>query len=186
MEIEGGEKPERFRAGGVVSGVVGIATALGLVVFGVVSDRDGFAPWAFPVLLAFGLLSWAMLIRPAVVLHRDELELRNVLHSRWIPFDRMDDFQVTQVTKVRVGERTYVGAGLGRSRRAMVHDVKAGVDQGKGQHSLGWLVEEKVHRRMHPHDAVPGGGEVRRTWAVPEVAGFAILAVATPVALLLG
>lgn len=184
MESEGSERPEHYRAGGVVPGVVGIVTGVGLFVFGVVSDRDGFAPWAFPLLLAFGLLSWAFLVRPAVLLHRDELELRNVLHSQWIPFERMDDFQVKQVTRVRVGERTYVGAGLGRSRRAMVRDARAGADQGKGQHSLGWLVEEKVNRRMHPHDAVAGEGEVRRTWAVPEIAALVVLALSTLVALL--
>lgn len=188
MESEGIERPERYRTGGLASGVIGIVTAVGLFVFGVVSDRDGFAPWAFPLLLAFGVLSWAILIRPAVLLHRDVLELRNVLHSRWIPFARIDDLQVTQVTKVRVGDQTYVAAGLGRSRRAIVQDARAEADGARGQHSLGWLVEEKVRRRMNPHDAVPDPdpAPVRRTWAVPEIAALAAFAVALVIALLVG
>lgn len=186
MESEGNERPEHYRSGGLVAGVIGIATAVGLVAFGVVSDRDGFAPWAFPLLLAFGVLSWAILIRPAVLLHRDELELRNVLHSQWIPFARIDDVQVKQVTKVHVGDQTYVAAGLGRSRRAIHHDARAGQDGGREQYSLGWLVEEKVRRRMNPHDAVTDPAPVRRTWAVPEIAALAVFAVALVIALLVG
>lgn len=185
MESEGNEKPEHYRSGGMVSGVIGIATAIGLAVFGLVSDRDGFAPWAFPLLLAFGVLAWAILIRPAVVLHRDEIELRNVLHSRWIPFARIDDVQVKQVTRVHVGDQTYVAAGLGRSRRAIHQDARAGQEGSRGQHSLGWLVEEKVHRRLGGSAPASADAPVRRTWALPEIVALVVLAVATVALLLL-
>ncbi|WP_028653926.1 hypothetical protein [Nocardioides sp. J54] len=178
MQSEGVEKAERYSSGGLVSGFLGIGTVLALLVFAVLSDDDGFAPWAFPALLLAAVLMWAVLLRPAVVLHPGELELRNVLHSRFIPYPLMTDVQVKQVTVVEVGDERFVGAGLGRSRGTMRSDAKAGPDI-TADHSIGWLVEEKVRRRMNPHDPVADPGPVRRVWALPEVGAIAVLAVVT-------
>ena len=77
-----------------------------------------------------------------------------------------------------------VGSGFGRSRLTINRDAKAGPDASPEQRSVGWLVEEKIRRRMKPHDAVVDRGEVRRTWAWAEIGGLAVLAVATLVTLL--
>lgn len=186
MESEGGEKAERYSSGGLVSGVLGLVAVAAMLGYGLVSDRDGYAPWAYPALLFAGVLVWAILLRPAVVLHRDELELRNVLHSRFIPFARISSVAINQMTVVVVDDDKFVGSGFGRSRITINRDAKAGPDAGSGQHSVGWLVEEKVRRRMRPHDAVTDRGEVRRAWAVPEIVALAALGLATVVVLLVG
>lgn len=179
MQSEGGEKAERYSSGGLVSGVVGLVAVAVMIGFGLVSDADGFAPWAYPALLLAGVLVWAILLRPAVVLHRDELELRNVLHSRFIPFARITSVKINQMTVVGVGDDTFVGSGFGRSRMTIKRDAKAEREAASDQHSVGWLVEEKVRRRTRPHDPVADPGEVRRVWAMPEIVALAVLAVVT-------
>ena len=186
MESEGGEKAERYSSGGLVSGVVGLVAVVAMLGYGLVSDRDGFAPWAYPGLLLAGVLIWVILLRPAVLLHRDELELRNVLHSRFIPFARITSVQIKQMTVVVVDDEKFVGSGFGRSRHTINRDAKAGPDASSEQHSIGWLVEEKVRRRMKPHDAVTDPGEVRRVWALPEIVALAVLGLVTVVVLLVG
>ncbi len=184
MQSEGDGKAERYSSGGLVSGVVGLIAVVALIAFGLVAEGDGFAPWAYPALVLAGVLVWAILLRPAIVLHRDELELRNVLHSRFVPYARITSVQVNQMTVVVVDDDKYVGSGFGRSRLTINRDAKAGPGATAGQHSVGYLVEEKLRRRMRPHDAVTDPGEVRRTWAVPEIAALVVLALATLVTLL--
>ncbi|HWJ09602.1 MAG TPA: hypothetical protein VNS46_09525 [Nocardioides sp.] len=179
MQSEGGGKAERYSSGGLVSGVVGLVAVVAVIGFGLFSDEAGFAPWAYPALLLAGVLVWTVLLRPAIVLHADELELRNILHSRFVPFARMTSVQVKQMTVVEVGEERFVGSGFGRSRLTINRDAKAGPSAPSEQRSVGWLVEEKVRRRMMPHDGFTDLGEVRRTWAVPEIAAIVVLAVVT-------
>lgn len=182
MQSEGAEKAERYRSGGLVTGVIGIVIVVGVIGFGLVAEDDGLAPWAYPLLLLAGVLAWAVLIRPAVVLHAEELELRNVLHSRWVPYPRITAVAISQVTAVHVGEDRYVGSGFGRSRRTLHRDSRAlqEADQEgiRARHSLGWLVEDKIRRRADA-ETFAEPGPVRRTWAWPEVAAFAVLALAT-------
>lgn len=184
MQNEGDEKAERYSSGGLISGVVGLVAVVALIAFGLVSGGDGFAPWAYPALLLAGVLVWAILLRPAVLLHRDELELRNVLHSRFIPFARISSVQINQMTVVHVDDDKFIGSGFGRSRLTINRDAKVGPAAPAEQHSLGYLVEEKIRRRMRPHDAVSDPGEVRRTWAVPEIVALAVLALVTALTLL--
>lgn len=179
MQSEGGEKAERYSSGGLVSGVVGLLAVVVIIGYGLVSDSDGFAPWAYPALLLAGVLVWAILLRPAVLLHRDELELRNVLHSRFIPFTRISSVEINQMTVVVVDDDRFIGSGFGRSRLTINRDAKAGPGAAPEQHSVGRLVEEKVRRRMKPYDPVADPGGVRRTWAVPEIAALAVLTVVT-------
>lgn len=179
MENEGVAKVERYRSGGTISGVVGMAAVILLLVWGLVSNNDGMSPWAFPALVLGGVLVWAILLRPSIALHADELELRNVLHRRFVPFARITSIRIDQMTVVEVDEARYVGSGFGRSRLTINRDAKAGPDAPAEQHSVGWLVEEKIRRRMRPHDAVADVGEVRREWAWPEIGALAVLALAT-------
>lgn len=184
MENEGVAKVERYRSGGTISGVVGMAAVVLLLGWGLASNNDGMAPWAFPALVLGGVLVWAILLRPSIALHRDELELRNVLHTRFVPFARITAFRIDQMTVVEVDGKRYVGSGFGRSRLTINRDAKVGPDAPSDRHSVGWLVEEKVRRRMRPHDAVAEPGQVRREWAWAEIGALAVLALATLVTLL--
>lgn len=179
MQSEGDGKAERYSSGGLVSGVVGLVAVVAVIGYGLASDGDGFAPWAYPGLLLAGVLVWAILLRPAILLHRDELELRNVLHSRFVPFARITSVQINQMTVVEVDEDRFIGSGFGRTRLTINRDAKAGPGAPSEQHSVGWLVEEKIRRRMKPHDAVSDPGEVRRTWALPEIVAIGVLAAVT-------
>ena len=82
MQSEGVDKVERYSSGGLVMGVTGLVLLAAVMIYGLVDDEAGFAPWAYPFCLLLGVLTWLVMIRPAVRLHRDELELRNVLHTR--------------------------------------------------------------------------------------------------------
>lgn len=79
------------------------------------------------------------------------------------------------MTVVVVDEDRFVGSGFGRSRLTINRDAKAGPGARPEEHSVGWLVEEKVRRRMKPHDAFTERGEVRRVWALPEIVALAVL-----------
>lgn len=195
MRSEGDEKGERYSSGGIVSGVTGLVAIVAVLAYGVLDEGADLASWVYPGLLLAAGLIWAVLLRPAVVLHPEELELRNVFHSRWIPYGRIDSLAIDQVTRVEVDERRYVGSGFGRARLAINRDAQAGPNAPSDRRSLGWLVEEKIRRRMSSErTALPTGsraaiGEpapVRRTWAVPEVAVVSVLAVVTLVLALLG
>ena len=187
MRSEGVGKAERYSSGGVVSGVVGLAVAVAILGFAVFDSGSDFPAWGYPLTVLAAVGVWAVLIRPAVVLHEAELELRNVFHSRWVPYARITSVVVGQVTTIRVDEAKYVGSGFGRSRLAINRDAKATQAGLTDKHSLGWLVEEKLQRRAKA--AVREGepaGEVRRTWAVPEIAALAVLAAVTLVLLAVG
>lgn len=179
MRSEGVEKGERYSSGGLVSGVVGLVAVVAVLGYGLFVDDAGLAAWAFPGLLLVAALVWAILIRPAVVLHPEEIELRNVLHSRWVPFARMTSVAINQVTIVEVEDDRFVGSGFGRARLAINRDAKAGPDARAEQRSLGWLVEEKVRRRMEAAETRGEPAAVRRTWALPEIVTLGALSVVT-------
>lgn len=190
MQNEGVGKVERYSSGGLATGLVGLALVVVVAAYGVLDPEAGFAPWAYPFCLFLAVLIWVVLVRPAIRLHRDEIELRNMLHTRWVPFADITSVEIGQVTAVTVGEQKYVGSGFGRSQRAIRRDNAAPRDTPLAKRSTAWLIEEKVRRRIEAARYEPAGSgeavEVRRAWAWPEIAALAVLAVATVVAALVG
>lgn len=189
MQNEGVGKPERYSSGGLVIGVVGLLLVAAVIAYGLLDAEAGFAPWAYPFCLLLGVLVWTVLIRPALRLHRDELELRNALHTRWVPFAVITSVQISQVTVVRVGERRFVGSGFGRTRRAIRHDGRAAHDTPVEKRSTAWLIEDKIERRIASARDLGAAGpapEPRHAWAWPEIALLGALAVATLVLALFG
>ena len=185
MQNEGVDKVERYSSGGLVMGVTGLVLVAAVMTYGLVDDEAGFAPWAYPFCLLLGVLTWMVMIRPAVRLHRDELELRNVLHSRWVPFAAITRVDITQVTVVDVGEQRYVGSGFGRTRGTIRQDRRASHDTPLEKRSAAWLIQDKIERRIasarERRTTSEGAAEVRHAWAWPEIAVLALLAVATVV-----
>jgi len=190
VQNEGVDKVERYSSGGLVVGLIGMALALAVLVYGLVDDEAGFAPWAYPFCLLLGLLAYLVLVRPAIRLHRDELELRNVLHSRWVPFALITGVEIAQVTVVRVGEQRYVGSGFGRTRRTIRQDGRAAHDTPLEKRSTAWLIEDKVERRAaaarERRTTDDAALEVRHAWAWPEITALGVLTVATVVLALVG
>ncbi|MDQ6522052.1 hypothetical protein RB608_00495 [Nocardioides sp. LHD-245] len=195
MQNEGVEKAERYSSGGLVVGVIGLVFVAIAIGYGLLDPEAGFAPWAYPFCLLLGVLIWMILIRPALRLHHDELELRNALHTRWVPFALITSVEIGQVTVVNVGETKYVGSGFGRTRRTIRQDKSAAHDTPLEKRSTAWLIEDKLHRRMAAgqeraaRELRSGEGverRVRHAWAWPEIGALVVLLVATVVLALVG
>ncbi|WGX98332.1 hypothetical protein [Nocardioides sp. L-11A] len=192
MQNEGVEKAERYSSGGLTVGVIGLVLVVVAIGYGLLDPEAGFAPWAYPFCLLLGVLIWVILIRPALRLHHDELELRNALHTRWVPFALITSVEIGQVTVVQVGETRYVGSGFGRSRRTIRRDESAADDAPLEKRSTAWLIEDKLRRRMvagqdlAARTGLDGAREVRHAWAWPEIGALVVLLVATVVLALVG
>lgn len=196
--------PDRFSSGGRGVGVVGLVVVGVFVAVGLVGDGDGrFAPWLVAAGLFFGVLIWSVLVRPAVVLHPEHLELRNVLRDTAIPYRRIAEVRVEHVTVVEAGGRRYLGTGLGRARRSLRREGAGGPGGGidvlarfgstfdasdRDRTSVGAMVQTKVRHRVWQAEGTERGepGPVRRTWAWPELAALVVLAGATVVLALAG
>lgn len=189
MGSEGEKKTEEYRTGGMLPGVVGLVVVVVVLGIGVTDPHLDFPLWGFAV-AAFAVVGlWALMMRPCVRLTDTEMQLRNVFHDRWIPYAAISGIKVNQVTRVTVGEIEFIGSGLGRSRRDIRLDAKVDKDADHAlHHSVGWLVEERVRRRMR--DARPIAGDaaaaVRHAWARPVIGAFAGSLLLTVVLLLLG
>ncbi|GAA3658783.1 hypothetical protein GCM10022237_18500 [Nocardioides ginsengisoli] len=208
MRSEGVEKVERYSSGGKGLGIFGLVVVAAIVAYGVIDRGADFQPWFIALCLLFGAIIWASLVRPALVLHEDELELRNIVHDRWVPYARITDFRIDQVTIVFTDEgEKYVGAGFGRSRRMIRRDGAGGVASGglftsrfasmtpaddTEKHSLGWLIQDKVRRNaagavekaeLSPEIPV---APARGAWAWPQIVILGGLALVTVVLAIVG
>lgn len=198
--------PERFSSGGRGVGIVGLVVVGVFVAAGLLGGDDGdgrLAPWLLAAGLLFGVLVRCVLVRPAVVLREDELELRNILRDHRIPYARISDVHVKHVTVVEADGRRYLGTGLGRARRSLRREGADGqggaidvlarfgstFDAGDRDHtSVGAMVQTKVrHRVWHAEGTLRGEpGPIRHRWAWPEITALAVLALATVVLALVG
>lgn len=171
---------ERFSSGGRVLGAIGIVGVAAVLAYGALDRRAGFEPWAYPLCLLVGVAIWTTLVRPGLLMDASTLELRNLLHSRWIPLARITDVSVGQVAVVHADGRRYVGTGVGRTRRQIRQDARRPDDRPE-ERSYGLLVEHRIRRRAEDARAVAGGEPpvVRRTWAWPEIGALGLLTIAT-------
>lgn len=178
---------ERFPpSNGVVSGYIGLAITVGILVLAVL-PWDAGRPLGVAILATLGiLLVWATLLRPALWVSGRTLVLRGIFHSDHVPLGAIDRVAVSQVTAISVRGKRYVSPVVGftarqksRNRR---HDLRAvGADvpppARTATNTYQVYVEERIaqlakeDRELHgPTDA-----PVRRTWAWPELAGTAVL-----------
>lgn len=186
MESEGRKKAERFSSSSTVAGVIVIVAVAAVLAGGAFDSTRQFPVWCYPCGVLVAVAIWVVMLRPAVLLGEHELEIRNVFHSRWIPYLRITGVVVEQVTSVRTDGGTYVASGFGRTRRTIqLERVRAARGTTKDL-SLGLLVEQKIKRRVDAaHDLAGRSGQdeanaqVRRTWAWPEIAALSIAAVVT-------
>jgi hypothetical protein len=113
-----GEEPvERFRpTGGVLSGVLALAFVAAIVVVGAVNLAAGFPLPFVTAALVLGVLVWAAMLRPRVWATADELVLRNMLSTAFIPLAAIEQVVVRQVLAVSAGGRRYVSPAIGKPR----------------------------------------------------------------------
>lgn len=203
MRSEGVEKSERYSSGGRGTGIVGLVIVGAVVAYGVLDRGAGYQAWFIALCVLFGALLWAILLRPALVLHDDTVELRNILRDRWIPYALITDVKIDQMTVVHTEDAKFIGAGFGRSRRNIRRDGAGGgtagldlngrfesgfaADPPDERRSIGWLVQDKVQRRAdHARALGLEPGPVRAAWSWPVVGLLGALALATLLLALLG
>jgi hypothetical protein len=174
------EPVEEFRpTGGRVQGVIAVTAAAGLVAIGLRDLDSGFPAPLVAACLLLGLLAWASMLRPRVWATADDLVMRNMLHTVWIPLAAIQTVVVRQVLAVGVGEGRYVSPAIGQSARATARADQAGarksatesyqvfVEQRIGQLADTARSELGVEKHSEEQAALAEG--VRRSWAWPEI-----------------
>lgn len=202
------EPVERFRpTSGQVVGHLTIASIAVLVVYFAINvhSRDGLRVGT--ALVFFGVLVWAVLLRPRATAYPDELHLLNSFRDVVIPYTAIDEVTVGRVMSVWVGDDRHVCTGIGRPLRkvapggrkgssSMLGLGRGGADETDGtvrgaisyadfvQGRITSLAEEAKRR------ALSAGGTTdarpRHVWAWPEVIGLLGSGAAFALSLVLG
>ncbi|WP_340537447.1 hypothetical protein [Nocardioides sp. GXZ039] len=194
--------PTSGRVFGVIAVLLGV-TAVGAGLFA--SDDVVWGMVAFGIF--FTALAWAAMLRPGVAIRGDRLVLRNLVDTVSIPLAGIEEVAVRQVLAVRVGERRYTCAAIGRSRRQLRRADRAPRPDGEvetsgreeaerlAQQAYGEWVQERIRQLAEqareeqgiaPYSAAQGAlaADVTRRWAYPEIAVLVISAIATVVFIL--
>lgn len=163
---------------GRITGVLGVAICVGIVVLGVAESARGFPPAVVWAALFGGVLFWAALLRPRVRVTESELRLRNMLTTISVPLAAIEQIVVRQVLSVRAGERRYVSSAIGKSWRQLLKSGR-GTDAGADA-PYPDFVEGRLHKLAEDARIREGIGQlsdeqleraeaVRREWAWPEI-----------------
>lgn len=171
---------ERFPpTSGRVSGVIGLVTAavvLGLAIW----PRDTGTPLGVAIVACFGaLVTWVTLLRPALWVTTDDLVLRNMLVTTYVPLAAIDRVITAQVLAVIAGEQRYVSPVIGYSLRQTVTGRNRDAKAPTAADTYQVFVEERImhHAKTAREKGAPATA-VRRSLAWPEIAGLVVLAVA--------
>lgn len=104
---------------GRATGIGGLVLAAVVAIYAVagVDQSVGFPLLALAFLVA--VLTYAAVLRPRVALSDDELMLRQMFGTTWIPLAAIQDVTVRQMTIIRVADRKYDTPALARPRTSM-------------------------------------------------------------------
>ncbi|MCW2795952.1 hypothetical protein [Nocardioides sp.] len=191
------EPVERFRpTSGRITGGIGLAVALAIVVIGIV-DRGAIPGPVLTGALVVGVLVWASTLRPRVSVTEDHLVLRNMLDTVSIPLASIEEIAVRQVLAVRAGADRYVSPAVGRSWRQTIKSNKrnTAVPVDAALASYPDFVEQRIRQRCDDERAKRGiqsysdeqaalAEGVRRQLAWPEIAALAVATLAFVISLL--
>lgn len=178
----------RFRpTNGRVSGFLGIAAAVLVVVLAAVSEQNLTGVRVALGAALAGVLVWAVLLRPRVLADADTLVLRGAVRDTHVPLADVDEVTVRSTLNVWLGEQRFTSAAVGRSTRSMVRRRSSGhlsstglgyVPAGKETATVGdgdyaTFVEATIRdlAASARRDAT-GPREVRRQWSVPVLAAL--------------
>lgn len=205
MESERSETVvERFPpTSGRFSGILGLLTAVVVLVAAVWAGLEGTALGVAIVAVLGAVLVWIALLRPQVSVTESDLVLRGMLHTDRIPLAAIEKVVITQVLAVAAGGRRFVSPAIGHSVRESAKRRRLGGLEQQGFDDLAraatprsggrGAVQEYVESRIvhlaeeeRARHGVPRGSAeqralaagIRRTWAWPEIGGIAVLALA--------
>lgn len=88
----------RPRSAAILSVIVWAVCALLSVQAVLAAGWQGVAALPLPLLVSVGV--WMLLWSPRVLVRRDGIDLRNVLHSYWFPFDAIEDVRVGPMVRI--------------------------------------------------------------------------------------
>ncbi len=179
---------ERFHAtNGRLSGYLGLVCAGVVLVLAIVAWGGDHAPIVAVAALLGALLVWVALLRPALWAGRDDLVMRNMLHTDHVPLASITNVVVGQVLAVVAQGRRYTSPVVGYTARQTLRN-RAGTSRNReaptAANTYQVFVEERIIHLAQEHRELHGdAGEVRRTLAWPEIAGVVVLVAALVVAL---
>jgi len=186
---------ERFTpTSGRFSGIAGLITAGVVLILAVLGWDTGTPLGVAIVALLGGLLVWAAMLRPALWTTGNDLVMRGMFGTHWIPLAAIDTVIVTQVLAVKVGEQRYVSPVIGytvrQTMRSKVRDARSPTSSAPAptqEHQA--FVEARIAyvaqdardrlgiRKGSPEQQALAAG-VRHTWAWPELVAAAVLVLA--------
>jgi hypothetical protein len=177
--------------GGRILGVITLVIALLVLVDIVVQWRTMDGLTAGGVVVALGALVWISMIRPAVVAYEEVLVMRNLIRDVWIPWALVKNTEIRPILIVHTEQGSYrsVAVAVTRAdRRAMwrsKEDAAKLRDMGGSAPTPSSRAAEQTARlspAMHASHRIEvmakkygesaPGGDVRKTWAWPEIAVF--------------
>lgn len=162
--------------GGLIIGWIGL---VGCAVVAIVlpftgQDRETLR-FALAVALV-GVVIWAFVVRPRIILTATTLELRNPLSAWSVPVDLVDKVEVDFTTRVTAMGRTLNATGVGRNPRGLTRTATP--PWTSADRVVDIMVQDVLAAAAQARGADPAGGAIERHWAVPELAVIAVLSLA--------
>ena len=185
---------EDFRpSNGRITGVLGVAICVGIVVLGMAESSRGFPPAVVWAALLGGVLFWSASLRPRVRATESELRLRTMLTTISVPLAAIEQIVVRQVLSVRAGERRYVSSAIGKTWRQALKSGRVSDEGSEAPYPD--FVEQRLHKlaedariregiSLMSDEQLERAKDVRREWAWPEIVLLGFTALGFVVALL--
>ena len=150
---------------GVFSGWIGLAGVV-VIAFFVARDLDlrNAVRW-LGLLLSIGVLVWAYLLRPRVIVAAGRVVLRNAFLDVTLPWSLIEECRVRAVTQVWASGKKYVGVAVGRNLRQSARS-RTTVEADP--------TFDVVENMINDRAGQPGDGSVERRVAVPELVAFLV------------
>lgn len=185
---------------GTIVGWLGVGCGAVMLVLSTGVLAGGFSVPGFVGGLLLAAAAWIAMLRPRVGLTADEVVMRGMFSTTRLPLAGVESVVVRQVLAVWVGGRRHVCAAVGHTYRDIararrhVHGepalVARSTDPIYADHVASMITEKAAEARREAGidkrspDQAAMAARVRRTWAWPEIAGVAALAVVLAVAVL--
>ena len=131
------------------------------------------------------MLAYVGLIRPSVTLSPEHILLRNHLRDHEIPWGKVSGVDVTDILRVHSGDNKFRAPGVVLVMRDVRKQRVGGARLGpESSVSRADFVVDRIESHMEQYGA-KSDGDVRTTWARPELIVIGVLAVVAIVAAVL-
>ncbi len=124
---------ERFHAtSGRLTGWLATLVALGVGAAGMTYLDEGFPLWVISTAVLVAVLSWAVMLRPALWVRGEHLVMRNMAETVHIRLAAVEEMALRQMLAVRAADTRFVSTVVGRSWHRTVKTGRPGrtVEQG--------------------------------------------------------